>query len=94
MKNHLMLPGITYDVLLELAAANGLPVEIRDITEAETRTADELWLASSAREVLSIVELDGVKVGAGDTVKGMPGPVFFAMYGWYQEYKARVMRHG
>lgn len=94
MKNHLMLPGITYDVLLELAAANGLPVEIRDITEAETRTADELWLASSAREVLSIVELDGVKVGAGESVKGVPGPLFFAMYGWYQDYKARVMRHG
>lgn len=94
MKNHLMLPGITYDVLLELAAANGLPVEIRDITEAETRTADELWLASSTREVLSIVELDGVKVGAGESVKGVPGPLFFAMYGWYQDFKTRVMRHG
>ena len=94
IKNHLMLPGITYDVILELAVANGLPVEVRDITELETRTADELWLASSTREVQAIVVLDGVKVGAGDTAKGVPGPVFFAMYGWYQDYKARVMRRG
>ena len=103
IKNHLMLPGITYDVVLELAAENGLPVEVRDITEAETRRADELWLASSTREVLPIVQLDGVKVGAGDTPRsksalrtttGTPGPVFSAMYGWYQEYKTRVMRHG
>ncbi|AJP49301.1 cytochrome C550 [Rugosibacter aromaticivorans] len=121
IKNHLTLPGITYDVVLELAAANGLPVSVRDITEAETRTADELWLASSTREVLPIVQLDGVKVGrkrgcvehcsaplepagdatpavegmaTGNTWAGTPGPVFAAMYGWYQEYKTRVMRHG
>lgn len=95
IKNHLMLPGITYDVILELAATHGLPHEVRDITEAEVRAADELWLASSTREVLPIVLLDGVKVGAGDTANaaGRPGPVFARMHGWYQEFKATVM-HG
>lgn len=91
IKNHLMLPGITYDVVLELAAAHGLPVEVRDITEDEVRTADELWLASSTREVLPVVMLDGVKVGAGETA-GKPGPLFTHMHAWYQEFKARVMR--
>ena len=33
-KNHLMLTGITYDVVLELAAQHGLKTEVRDITEA------------------------------------------------------------
>lgn len=94
MKNHLMLPGITYDVLLEIAAMHGLPVEVRDITEAETRTADELWLASSTREVLPIVQLDGKKVGAGGTAAGKPGPMYAVMYDWYQAYKTEVMRHG
>ena len=88
IKNHLMLPGITYDVVLELAAQHGLPHEVRDVTEAATRAADELWMCSSTKEVLPIVELDGRKVGAG----GTPGPVFAQMYGWYQEFKARVMR--
>jgi D-alanine transaminase len=65
IQNHLMLPGITYDVILELAAQHGLPHEVRDITEAETRGADELWMCSSTKEVLPIVALDGRKVPNG-----------------------------
>jgi D-alanine transaminase len=93
-KNHLMLTGITYDVVLELAAQHGLSTEVRDIADAEVRAADELWLTSSTKEVLPIVELDGKKVGAGGTA-GIPGPAFKQMYGWYQEFKNTVMRgHG
>jgi D-alanine transaminase len=88
IKNHLMLPGITYDVILELAAKHGLPYQVRDITEAETRGADELWMCSSTKEVLPIVMLDGRRVG----VDGTAGPVFVKMYAWYQEFKATVMR--
>ena len=88
MKNHLMLPGITYDVVLELAAQHGLPYEVRDITEAETRAADELWMCSSTKEVLPIVTLDGRSIGSG----GRPGPLFAPMYSWYQEFKTTVMR--
>ncbi len=88
-KNHLMLPGITYDVVLELAAANGLRCEVRDVLEAETRGADELWLTSSTKEVLPIVSLDSRPVGTGT-----PGPLFAAMYVWYQDYKRNVMRRG
>ncbi len=91
IKNHLMLPGITYDIILELAVQHGLPHEVRDITEAETRGADELWMCSSTKEVLPVVMLDGRavgNVGAGAT----PGPVFARMYAWYQEFKATVMR--
>jgi D-alanine transaminase len=87
IKNHLMLPGITYDVILELAARHGLPYQVRDVTEAETRAADELWMCSSTKEVLPIVTLDGREVG-----NGKPGPRFAPMYAWYQEFKATVMR--
>lgn len=90
-QNHLMLSGITYDVVLELAVAHDLPTEVCDITDAEVRAADELWLTSSTREVLAIVELDGRKVGAGGTA-GRPGPLFRRMYGWYQDFKQQVMR--
>jgi D-alanine transaminase len=88
-KNHLMLPGITYDVVLELAARHGLPCEVRDVLEAEARAADELWMTSSTKEVLPIVLLDGQPVGAGT-----PGPVFRKMYAWYQAFKQTVMRAG
>jgi D-alanine transaminase len=87
IKNHLMLPGITYDVVLELADRHGLPFQVRDVTEAETRSADELWMCSSTKEVLPIVTLDGREVG-----NGRPGTRFAQMYAWYQEFKATVMR--
>ena len=88
-KDHLMLPGITYDVVLELAAAHGPPAEVRAVPEAEARGADELWMTSSTKEVLPIVLLDGRPVGTG-----RPGPVFAAMYAWYQDFKRTVMRAG
>ena len=62
-KDHRILPGITYDIVLELASTHGLPVFVRDITEAETRNADELWLASSTKEILPIATLDGKDIG-------------------------------
>jgi D-alanine transaminase len=88
-KSNLILPGITYDVVVELAQAAGLPLEFRDVTEAEVRGADELFVTSSSKEVLAVVTLDGKQVG-----EGRPGPVFRRMYGLYQEFKQKVMRAG
>jgi D-alanine transaminase len=86
-KNHLMLPGITYDVVLELAAANGIPNMVREVSEFEVRSAEEIWLTSSTREVQPVTSLDGKPVG-----NGRPGPLFQRMYLLYQEHKATVMR--
>jgi D-alanine transaminase len=86
-KSHLMLPGITYDVVLELAGAGGIAYEVREISEFEVRNAQELWMTSSNKEVLAITALDGHPVGTGK-----PGPVFRKMYRLYQEYKNDVMR--
>jgi D-alanine transaminase len=88
-KNQLILPGITYDVVVELARANGLPLEFRDIAEADVRAADEIWVTSSSKEVLAVVRLDGQPVG-----DGRPGPVFRQMYRLYQDFKRKVMRAG
>ena len=86
-KSNLMLPGITYDVVLELAKANGVALEVRSISEAELRNADEVWITSSSREVLPVTMLDGKAIG-----NGRPGPVFERVYQLYQDYKAQVMR--
>ena len=88
-KSSLILPGITYDVVAELARANGMPLEFREVPEAEVRTADEIWVTSSSKEILAIVSLDGRKVG-----DGKPGPQFRRMYELYQEFKRSVMRAG
>jgi D-alanine transaminase len=88
-KTKLILPGITYDVVVELAQAAGMPIEFRDVSEAEVRAADEIWVTSSSKEVLAIVTLDGKPVAAGK-----PGAVFRRMHGLYQEFKQKVMRAG
>jgi D-alanine transaminase len=90
-KSHLMLPGITYDVVLELLAANGVPHAVRPVSEAELRSADEIWVTSSSREVMAITTLDGKPVGRGPHA-GKPGPVFANAHALYQQYKAKVMR--
>ncbi len=86
-KDNLMLPGITYDVILEIAAANGIPHEVRRIAVAEVHAADELLLTSSTKEVLAITQLDGKPVGSGK-----PGPMFARLHSLYQDFKRNVMR--
>jgi D-alanine transaminase len=92
-KTHLMLPGITYDVILELAATHGQPLVVREITEAELRSADEVWMTSSTKEILAITTLDGQPVGNGANA-GLPGPLGNQMWQWYQDFKNTVMRKG
>jgi D-alanine transaminase len=86
-KDNLMLPGITYDVILEIAAANSIPHEVRRIDVAEVHEADELLLTSSTKEVLAITKLDGKPVGTGK-----PGEMFARLHRLYQDFKRDVMR--
>jgi len=83
-----LLPGITRDLVLELAQDHGIATREAPIEEAELRRADEVWLTSSTREILPVTSLDGSPVGDGH-----PGPVWQRMRGIYQEYKTRL-RHG
>lgn len=86
-KSYLMLPGITYDVVLELAQDHAIPYEIRAVSEQEIRLADEILLTSSTKEVMPIVSLDGKPVGTGE-----PGPIYKQLSQCYQQYKASIMR--
>ena len=86
-KSHLMLPGITYDVVLELATAAHIPYEVREISEIEIRKADEVLLTSSTKEIMPITLLDSRPVG-----NRKPGKIFASLYTLYQQYKATHMR--
>jgi D-alanine transaminase len=86
-KDHLVLPGITYDVVLEIARAREFEVEVRAVSEAEVRSADEIWVTSSTKEVLAVTTLDGKPVG-----DGRPGPLFRRMHALYQQFKQDHMR--
>ncbi|MEO7762384.1 MAG: D-amino acid aminotransferase [Casimicrobiaceae bacterium] len=88
-KDNMILPGITYGALYDLARQGGLPFEIRPITAAEVWTADELWVSSSTKEVLAIVTLDGHPVGNA-LHRGKPGPIFRKMHALFQASKLVV----
>jgi D-alanine transaminase len=60
---------------------------VREIHESVVRSADELWVTSSTKEVLAVTSLDGRPVGTGK-----PGPVFRRMWQLYQDFKQQVMR--
>ena len=84
-KDHLILPGITYDAAIEFAREAGMPVEIRPITRAEALAADEMWLSSSTKEVVAITTLDGKPFGGG-----VPGPVFRKLWALFQSRKPKA----
>ena len=66
-----ILPGTTRSVVEELADQIGLARETREVSEAELRRADEIWLASATRRASPVTRLDGAPVGAG-----RPGPAW------------------
>ena len=81
----LLLPGITRDLVIELAHTHDMPCEQRDIAEAELHAASEIWITSSTREVLPVLTLNGEPVG-----KGSAGPVWRKMINLYQQYKQQL----
>jgi D-alanine transaminase len=83
-----LLPGITRDLVIELAESNGIECEVRDINKHELETADEIWLTSSTREIAPVVKLNGNVVGDGHA-----GAVWKRMIMIYQQFK-QELRNG
>lgn len=81
-KGQQILPGITRDLVVELANRNDIDCRETAISEQQLREADEVWMTSSMREILPIVEIDGIKVG-----NGKRGPMHERLYALYQAYK-------
>ena len=77
-----ILAGITREVIIDLANANGISCREQKIPLAELQVASEIWLTSSTREILPVTHLDERPVG-----DGLVGPVWQAMNTLFQEYK-------
>ncbi len=63
--SQLLLPGVTRDLLVEVLADTDDAVREAPITEQMLRSAEEIWLSSSGRELAPVGTLDGRPVGAG-----------------------------
>jgi len=61
-----ILNGITRRVLVDIATRAGRRVEQRTFTLEELREADEVFIASTTRNVLPIGSVDGQPIGSGE----------------------------
>lgn len=82
-RSNLVLEGIRIGLIEQLVAAEGIAFEMREISEAELRAADEIMLSSATKELLPVTTLDGKPVH-----DGKPGPLFAALHAAYQRTKA------
>ncbi|MEV0230710.1 branched-chain amino acid transaminase [Nonomuraea sp. NPDC050786] len=64
-----ILPGITRDTVLTLAAGLGMPAEESPLHPADLLLADEVFLTGTGIGVTPVIEINGRPVGAG-----APGP--------------------
>jgi D-alanine transaminase len=88
-KSRFLLPGVTRDLVLELAHKGAVPCRQRDIPEQELMDAEEIWLTSSTKEIMPVTRLNDRSVG-----NGKPGALFRKMSAIYSEYKERIKKGG
>ena len=87
-KGPFILPGITRDLVVELARAHTVDFAEAPIAAAQLRSATEVWMTSSTKEILPITRLDGEPVGSG-----RPGALHARLFALYSDYK-QALRDG
>ena len=68
--NENILPGITRQAVLEIAARSGIPVALNAITAEDIYHAEEVFITNSRIEILPVRRADDRTIG-----EGSPGPV-------------------
>ena len=79
-----LLPGITRDVLAELAVTLGMALTEMPLTRHDVYNAREVFLLSTIKEVLPVTTVDGRRIG-----DGRPGPITKRLH---QAFRALVRR--
>ena len=80
-----LLPGITRNLIVEIAPKHNICLQERVIKESELWSADEIWLTSSTKEILPVTTLNDKIIGTGK-----PGPYWKQMMSAYQDYKQQL----
>jgi branched-chain amino acid aminotransferase len=85
-----ILPGITRDAVLRIAADVGIPIEEQRFTRDELYIADEAFFTGTAAEVTPIREVDDRQIGAGrrgPVTERIQKAFFDVVYGREPKYK-------
>lgn len=80
-----LLPGITREYVMELAAEVGIPAEEARLTPADLETADEAFLTGTTRDIVPIVAVDDRPIGSGK-----PGPITQRLLARFREKVAAL----
>ena len=68
--------------MLDIARENGVPTREESISETRMRSADEVWVTSSTKEISPVLSIDELPVGTGRA-----GPVWRRLAELYQQAK-------
>lgn len=60
-----ILCGITRSIVIKLAKSYGLVVKVQDFKLLKLKSADEIFLTNTVREIIPVTRLNGQKVGFG-----------------------------
>jgi D-alanine transaminase len=72
--NHLVLPGVTREVVMEIASAMGIEFREQPVALTELPNASELFLTGTTTDVTPVIRVDGDTIGSGS-----PGPIARAL---------------
>ncbi len=81
-----ILPGVTRDVIIELAQNAGLDIEQTMYGEQELISASEIWVTSSTKEIVPVINLNNRLVS-----NGAPGTVWQKINSLFQSHKQDLM---
>ena len=81
-KNHMILPGITRDVVVEVLKENNIPLAEDAATLEQLIDADEVWITSSTKECVPVTTIDGNPIG-----NGRPGELWEKVFNLFQQKK-------
>jgi len=84
-----ILPGVTRATLFAALRHAGVPLLERSLFDDDLRSADELFITSSLKEVLPATHLDGRALHGG-----VPGPVTRQVQGLFRDAVRRLMDGG
>jgi len=81
-REQFVLPGVSRQTVIELAAAELIPCEARDIDTYDAFNADEAFLTSTSLCICPVRSINGVEIGGGK----VPGPITKRLSDAYVRY--------
>ncbi len=80
-KSPLLLPGVTRDLIVEIAHKQEICLKEQAIHEEDLFNAQEIWLTSSTKEILPVTKVNDKIIN-----HGKPGPYWHQLISAYQDY--------